>query len=60
MQYKEVRTTLEMLPVRPGKRVAVTGLDFNASAEMLAAGGAGPTIQLHNYAAVLALSLIHI
>ena len=54
MQYKEVRTTLEMLPVRPGKRAAVAGLDFNASAEMLAAGGAGPTIQLHNYAAVLA------
>lgn len=43
-----------MLPARPGKRAAVTGLDFNATAELLAAGGAGPHIQLHNYAAVLA------
>lgn len=54
MQYKELRSTLEMLPARPGKRAAVTGLDFNATAELLAAGGAGPNIQLHNYAAVLA------
>lgn len=43
-----------MLPARPGKRAAVTGLDFNATAELLAAGGAGPHIQLHNYSSVLA------